>query len=147
MLRHLITIYGDVGISDHTTDATIPIAATSLGACMIEKHLCLSRNDPIEDRAFSMEPHEFAQMTKAVRMTWEAMQPKKPTPLIESSRELRRSLYVVQDMKAGDVFTEENLRSIRPFHGLPPRDYPSILGQKAKIDIERGTPLRRGMIA
>ena len=74
------------------------------------------------------------------------MQTKKPAPLIESSRELRRSLYVVQDMKAGDVFTEANVRSIRPFNGLPPRDLPNILGQKAKIDIERGTALRRMMV-
>ena len=145
-LRYLISSYGDVGISDHTTDSVIPIAATALGACVIEKHLCLSRTDPIEDKAFSMEPGEFSKMCRDVRTTWEAMQTKKPAPLIESSRELRRSLYVVQDMKAGDVFTEANVRSIRPFHGLPPRDLPNILGQKAKIDIERGTALRRMMV-
>tara|TARA_R110000868_G_scaffold5117_3_gene31633 strand:- start:3097 stop:4116 length:1020 start_codon:yes stop_codon:yes gene_type:complete len=145
-LKYLITSYGDAGISDHTLGSVVAIAATAMGACVIEKHLCLSRTDPIEDKEFSMEPNEFARMCKDVRVTWEAMQVKKPAPVIESSRELRRSLYVVQDMKAGDVFTEANVRSIRPFHGLPPRHLPKVLGQKAKIDIERGTALRMAMV-
>ena len=90
-----------------------------------------------------MGANEFLDMTIQVRATWEAMQQK---PIGQQSRELRRSLYVVQDMKAGDVFTEYNLRSIRPFGGLPPREYPNILGSIAKIDIQRGTPLSAAMV-
>ncbi len=143
LLRHLLSRYGDAGISDHSLGSTIPIAATAMGACLIEKHLCLSRGHPIEDAAFSMEPGEFRQMVDDVETTWLALQPK---PINTENRELRRSLYVVEDMKAGDVFTKQNLRSIRPFHGLPPRDLPNILGCKARLDIERGTPLQRFMV-
>jgi pseudaminic acid synthase len=135
------------GLSDHTvSDAigiAVPVAAVALGACIIEKHLTLSRSEPGPDSAFSLEPHEFKAMVDAVRVTekalgkvyfgWSAKE--------ASSRVFRRSLFVVQNLKRGDLFTAENVRSIRPGHGLHSRHLSEVLGRRAASDIERGTPL------
>jgi pseudaminic acid synthase len=133
-----------VGLSDHTLGIAAPVAAAALGACIIEKHLTLSRSTPGPDSAFSLEPHEFKAMVDAVRTAEEALG-KVHFGLSgkeEASRAFRRSLFVVQDVKKGEVFTAENVRSIRPGHGLHPRHLTEVLGKSAAHGIKRGTPLR-----
>ncbi len=132
-----------VGLSDHTMGIAAPVAAVALGACIIEKHLTLSRSDPGPDSAFSLEPHEFKAMVDAVHVAEKALgeihfgvSPKEASIIV-----YRRSLFVVQDMKQGEPFTTENVRSIRPGHGLHTRHLSEVLGQHAARDIDRGTPL------
>ena len=132
-----------VGLSDHTLGIAVPVAAVSLGACIVEKHLTLSRAEPGPDSVFSLEPEEFRAMVDAVRVAEKALG-RVYFGLSEkesASRVFRRSLFVVEDMKAGQVFTPRNVRSIRPGHGLHTRHLPEILGNKATRDIERGSPL------
>jgi pseudaminic acid synthase len=131
------------GLSDHTMGIAVPVAAVALGACIIEKHLTLSRSEPGPDSAFSLEPHEFKSMVDAVRVAENALGEVQfgCSPKEASSRVFRRSLFVVQDVRCGEPFTVENIRSIRPGHGLHTRHLPEILGQHAAKDIERGTPL------
>jgi N-acetylneuraminate synthase len=121
----------------------VPVAAVALGACIIEKHLTLSRSEPGPDSAFSLEPHEFKALVNAVRVAEKALGEVHfgIGGSDASSRVFRRSLFVVQDVKRGEVFTAENVRSIRPGHGLHTRHLPEVLGQRAAADIERGTPL------
>lgn len=133
------------GLSDHTTGTDIPIAATALGACLIEKHFTLP-GLVTEDSAFSLEPAEFAQMVRAVRSTWAALQPSRAASE-QSSRPLRRSLYAVADIAAGEEFSTTNVRSIRPGHGLPPKEIDRLLGRTATRDVARGTPLASDMVA
>lgn len=136
------------GLSDHTLGITAPVAAVALGACLIEKHFTLSRDEPGPDSAFSLEPHEFRSMVEAVR-TAEAALGKvtyERTDKEQASVVFRRSLFVVQDVRAGDVFSKDNVRSIRPGNGLPPKAYPEVLGRRATCDVERGTPLSWEMI-
>jgi N-acetylneuraminate synthase len=132
------------GLSDHTMGIAVPVAAVALGACIIEKHLTLSRSEPGPDSAFSLEPHEFKAMVDAVRVTEKALGKVYfgCSAKEASSRVFRRSLFVVQDVKRGDLFTAENVRSIRPGHGLHTRHLAEVLGRHAACDIERGTPLR-----
>jgi len=131
------------GLSDHTAGIAVPVAAVALGACIIEKHLTLSRSEPGPDSAFSLEPHEFKAMAEAVRIAEKALgQVHFGVSAKEAdSRVFRRSLFVVQSMKRGEAFTTENLRSIRPGYGLHTRHLPEVLGRQAARDIERGTPL------
>jgi pseudaminic acid synthase len=133
-----------VGLSDHTLGIAVPVAAVALGACIIEKHLTLSRSESGPDTAFSLEPHEFKEMVDAVRVTQKALGEIHfgVSAKEASSRIFRRSLFVVRDVKRGEQFTEENVRSIRPGHGLHTRHLGEILGREATRDIERGTPLR-----
>jgi len=132
-----------VGLSDHTLGIAVPVAAVALGACIIEKHLTLSRSIPGPDSAFSLEPHEFKAMVEAVRIAEKALGTihygagDREAP----SRNFRRSLFVVRDMKAEDIFTPENVRSIRPGYGLHTRHLKDIMGRHCTRDIERGTPL------
>ena len=132
-----------VGLSDHTMGIAAPVAAVALGACIIEKHLTLSRSVPGPDSAFSLEPHEFKAMVDAVRTTEKALGEVNfgVSGKEEASRVYRRSLFVVQDVKKGEAFTAENVRSIRPGHGLHTRHLAEILGKPAARDTERGTPL------
>jgi pseudaminic acid synthase len=132
-----------VGLSDHTMDSAVAVAAVALGACIIEKHLTLSRSEPGPDSAFSLEPQEFKAMVDAVRITEKALgtvhfgiEAKEA-----SSRVFRRSLFVVQNVKRGEAFTAQNVRSIRPGYGLHTRHLQEVLGRCAAEDIERGTPL------
>jgi pseudaminic acid synthase len=131
------------GLSDHTMGIAVPVAAVALGACIIEKHITLSRSEPGPDSAFSLEPHEFKAMVDAVRVAEKASGEVHfgYSAKEASSRVFRRSLFVVQDVKRGDPFTVENVRSIRPGHGLHTRHLPEVLGRHAACDIERGTPL------
>lgn len=131
------------GLSDHTLGTAIPVAAASTGASIIEKHLTLDRSAGGPDAHFSLEPDEFALMVRAVRDAQEAIG--RPSyDLTESqkaSRMFRRSLFSARDIKAGEAMTAENVRSVRPGHGLPPKHLPEVLGKTAKQDIPFGTPM------
>ncbi len=131
------------GLSDHTMGVAVPVAAVALGACIIEKHLTLSRSDRGPDSAFSLEPNEFKAMVDAVRVAEKALGEVHfgCSPKEANSRIFRRSLFVVKDVKAGELLTAENVRSIRPAHGLHTRHLCDVLGKRAGKDIERGTPL------
>jgi len=137
-----------VGLSDHTLETTTPVAAVAMGACFIEKHLTLSRSAGGPDASFSLEPAEFAAMAKTVRQTERALGVVRYslTPSEISNQTFRRSLFVVQDMHTGDTFNMENVRSIRPSHGLHTRYLEQILGCKATCDILKGTPLEWAFI-
>lgn len=131
------------GLSDHSLGITVPIAAVSLGAKIVEKHFTLSRADGGPDAAFSLEPEELKAMVKAIRETEKALGNVcyNLTDKMKSSREFSRSLFVVKDIKTGESFKEENIRSIRPGFGLHTRYYNDILGKYAKSDIKKGTPM------
>ena len=137
-----------VGLSDHTLGIAVPVAAVALGACIIEKHLTLQRGDGGPDAAFSLEPHEFKTMVAAIRTAERALG-KVSYQLSEkehASRVFRRSLFVVKNMQAGEEFTRENVRSIRPGMGLPVKDLNRIVGKKSAYPIMRGQPLQSDMI-
>jgi pseudaminic acid synthase len=137
-----------VGLSDHTLGIAVPVAAAALGARVIEKHFTLSRADGGPDCGFSLEPAEFKEMVDAVRVVEKAVGRVcyGETEADQKSRIYRRSLFAVEDIKAGEMFTRGNVRSIRPGHGLPPRELDGLLGQLAACDILRGTPLKQGII-
>ena len=132
-----------VGLSDHTMGVAVPVAAVALGACIIEKHLTLSRELAGPDSAFSLDPAEFKSMVAAVRSAQRALGGVKFGVNDEDSKSriFRRSLFVVQDINAGESFTDENVRSIRPANGLHTRYLPEVLGKLAARHITRGTPL------
>ena len=138
-----------VGLSDHTLGISVPIASVALGACIIEKHLTLDRKLGAPDAAFSLEPEEFKAMVKSVREAEKALGEVSYdlTEKMKKSSEFSRSLFVVKDIKAGEVFTEENIRSIRPGYGLPPKYLKDILGKRATQDIKKGTPLKWKLIS
>lgn len=143
-IPHLATTFNvPVGLSDHTLGVAVPLAAVTLGACIIEKHFTLSREVPGPDSAFSLEPEEFREMVESVRVVEKALGEVSylVTEREASSRVFRRSLFVVQDVRAGEMFTEANVRSIRPSYGLHPRNRDKVIGRCASQDIERGTPL------
>ncbi len=131
------------GLSDHSMGCTVAVASVALGAKMVEKHLTLSRADGGPDAEFSMEPAEFKQMVDEIRIVEKALG-RVTYELTEQqvrSREDGRSLFVVKDIKAGEIVTEENVRSIRPNFGLHTMYYEEVLGKTAKTDIKKGTPL------
>lgn len=143
-IPHLAEAFGVVaGLSDHTLGTAVPVAAVALGACVIEKHLTLSRDVPGPDSAFSLEPHEFKAMVEAVRTAEKALGGVHYglSAKEAASRAFRRSLFVVKDVRRGEAFTAENVRSIRPGHGLPPKYLPEVLGRRAARDVAAGTPL------
>jgi len=132
-----------VGLSDHTLGIAIPVAAVALGACIIEKHLTLSRSIPSPDSAFSLEPEEFKAMVEAIRTVEKSLgEARYEIGQQEAkSRVFRRSLFVVEDVKADELFTQKNMRCIRPGYGIHPRHFEDVLGHRAVRDIRRGTPL------
>ena len=132
-----------VGLSDHTMGCAVAGAGVALGAKVVEKHLTLRRADGGADAAFSMEPEEFKEMVDHIRMIEKAVGKVTYdlTPKQKKSREHSRSLFVAQDMKAGDVFTPENLRSVRPSCGLHTRYYEELLGKRITRDARLGTPM------
>jgi pseudaminic acid synthase len=138
-----------VGLSDHTMGIAAPVVAVALGACIIEKHLCLRRSDGGPDGAFSLEPAEFKAMVEAVRIAEKTLGTAQfdASPREANSRKFRRSLFAVEDIKKGDLFTRQNVRSIRPSDGLHPRHLDEILGKRAALDVERGTPLNWSLVA
>lgn len=143
------TFHVTVGLSDHTRTLAVPVAAVALGASIIEKHFTLSRSLGGPDSAFSLEPSEFKAMVDAVRDAEKALGAVHygPTGNETESLAFRRSLFVVRDVKAGDIFTTHNVRSIRPSHGLPPKFLQTVIGRRAAVNIEKGTPLSWSLIA
>lgn len=148
-IPHMRELFGcAVGLSDHTLGIGAAVASVALGAVVIEKHFTLSRAEGGVDAAFSLEPAEMAQLVRECRtaalalgaVSYERAEQE------QKSLQFRRSLYVVEDMKAGDVFTEKNLRRIRPGMGLSPKYYDIILGKKVNRDIARGTPVQWDLI-
>ncbi len=133
------------GLSDHTLGTSSAVASVALGASIIEKHFTLSRAVEGVDSSFSLEPSELKAMVGSVREVEKALGSVgyKVTEKEAESRVFRRSLFVVEDIKKGEVFTKEKIRSIRPGYGLPPKYLKEIIGKKAIKDIERGTPLKK----
>ncbi|MCL1884779.1 MAG: pseudaminic acid synthase [Defluviitaleaceae bacterium] len=129
-----------VGLSDHTMGSAVASAAVALGACMIEKHFILDRSLGGVDSAFSMNPEEFRQMVDSIRIIEKAVSEPDYTK-ISAGRGGARSLFATKEIRKGEAFTPENLRSIRPGNGLHPKYYPQILGSLATCDIKFGTPL------
>ena len=137
-----------VGLSDHTLGIGAAVASMALGARVVEKHFTLNREDGGVDSAFSLEPEEMAQLVRECNTAVEAlghvsyeMQEQEKKSLI-----YRRSIYITEDMKAGDVLTEKNMRCIRPGNGLEPKYYEELLGMHLKYDVSRGTPMRRELV-
>jgi pseudaminic acid synthase len=136
------------GLSDHTLGPEVPIVAVTLGANIIEKHFTLSRNSGSEDDEFSLTPEEFKNMVQSVRIVEKSIGKVTYGGVASesSTRALRRSLFVVDNIKAGEAFTPQNVRSIRPGGGLHTMHYEDIIGKRARHDIERGTPLKWDLI-
>ena len=132
-----------VGLSDHTMGHAVAVASVAMGAKVVEKHLTLSRAEGGVDSAFSMEPAEFKQMTEQIRMVEKALGrvTYELTEKQKGEREHARSLFIAEDMKAGDVLNEANVRSVRPANGLHTRYYEELLGRKVNRDVKMGTPL------
>jgi len=136
------------GFSDHSLNNTMDIAAIALGGSIIEKHITLSRADGGPDAAFSLEPNEFKELVKSIRILEKALG--KPFYGVDNSESesvlFRKSLFVVTNIKRGEKFTAKNIRSIRPGAGLKPKYYDDIINKKAKVDIKKGTPLNWRLI-
>jgi N-acetylneuraminate synthase len=143
-IPHLAQAFGAVaGLSDHTLGTAASVAAIALGACVIEKHFTLSRADGGPDAAFSLEPDELRQLVADCRAAWEALGEVDydVTGSEQGNIVFRRSLFAVQPIAAGETFTKENVRSIRPGYGMPPKHLPNVLGRKARRALARGEPL------
>lgn len=143
-IRDMVDRFGvPIGLSDHTLGTSVAVAAVAVGACVIEKHVTLARGDGGPDAAFSLEPDELARLCVECRTAWQALgrvnYDREPSE--DDIAALRRSLYVVADIASGEVFTERNIRSIRPGYGLAPKHLRSILGRRAGRPLRRGTPL------
>jgi len=132
-----------VGLSDHTMGATVPAVAVGLGACVVEKHFTKSREEEGPDSEFSMEPHEFKDMVSAVRIAELAVGTVtySLTEKEKNSQVFRKSIFVVEDVEAGEQLTAENTRVIRPGYGLAPKHFDQVLGRTTNKKIQRGTPL------
>ena len=132
-----------VGLSDHTLGPTVPIVATSLGATVIEKHVTLSRQDKGPDSEFSLEPQELKQLCEATKSAWQALGQAgyERKPAEQANARFRRSIYFVQDLAAGQVITEKDIRRIRPGFGLPPKHFEQLIGMRTKQVITRGEPV------
>ena len=149
MIKDMAMRYGVItGLSDHTMGCAVPIVATAYGAKIIEKHFILDHSIGGPDAAFSMSAEEFSAMVKVVREAEKAIGvvDYSLTENQKKSREFSRSIYVVEDMKSGDIVTEKNVRSIRPGFGLHPKYLSEVIGKKIKIDVTRGTPLGFEMV-
>ncbi len=149
MVKDFADRYGVIsGLSDHTIGSTVPIVATCLGAKIIEKHFILNKEIGGADASFSMDELEFTEMVKAVREAEKAIGivDYTLTAKQKKGREFSRSLYVVEDIKAGDVITKKNVRSIRPGYGMHPKYLEKILGKKASENLSKGTALSFDLI-
>jgi pseudaminic acid synthase len=143
-IPHLRELFGcEVGLSDHTMGVGAGVAAVALGATVIEKHFTLARADGGVDSAFSLEPHEMQSLVVETERAWRALGEVRygPTAAEKPSLRHRRSLYVVEDVKAGEILTRGNVRAIRPGLGLAPKHLDQVLGRPARMDLKRGAPL------
>lgn len=143
-IPHLQQLFGtEVGLSDHTMGVGTSIAAIALGATVIEKHFTTSREDGGVDAAFSMEPHELKLLVEESERAWHSLGKIQygPTTAEVASLEHRRSLYIGEDLQVGDVLTKDNVRIIRPGHGLAPKYLDLVLGKTIKAGVVKGTPL------
>lgn len=143
-IPHMRELFGcEVGLSDHTMGVGVSVASVALGATVIEKHFTLNRADGGVDSAFSLEPAEMAQLVLETERAWQALGQVSygPTAAEQKSLQFRRSLYIVQDMKAGEVLTRDNVRAIRPGYGLPTKYLDRVLGKPVTQDVKRGTAL------
>jgi N-acetylneuraminate synthase len=143
-LPHMSALFNcQVGVSDHTMGTGVAITGVALGATVLEKHFTLSRADGGVDSAFSMEPAEMTTLLVEAERAWQALGQVSygPSEVEKPSLKHRRSLYIVKDMKAGEVFTSNNVKAIRPGLGLPPKYYDIILGKSSRCDIVKGTPV------
>lgn len=148
-IPHLKELFNcEIGLSDHTMGIGVPVAAVALGATVVEKHFCMSRAEGGVDSAFSLEPHELKLLVVETEKAWQSLgtvqygiqeSEKKSLPF-------KRSVYAVKDIRAGDLFTVENIKVIRPGDGLPPKYFEKLMGTAAKEDIAAGTPLGNGLI-
>ncbi|MDD2580809.1 MAG: pseudaminic acid synthase [Desulfuromonadaceae bacterium] len=146
-MRELFDV--QVGLSDHSMGTGVAVAAVALGATVIEKHFTLNRADGGVDSTFSLEPEEMRSLVVETERAWQSLGQVSYGPTEKEMKSLvfRRSLYVVKDMKAGDVFTAENVRAIRPGYGLAPKYYDTIMGKSVGGDVERGMPLTWDMLS
>jgi N-acetylneuraminate synthase len=148
-IPHMRALFGcEVGLSDHTMGVGVSVASVALGATVIEKHFTLRRADGGVDSAFSMEPHEIEHLVTETERAWQALGTISygPTEAEQKSLQFRRSLYITEDMKAGDPLTRENMRIIRPGFGLPPKYFSQILGRCVNRDVVRGTAVNWSII-
>lgn len=143
-IPHLRELFGcEVGLSDHTMGVGVSVASVALGATVVEKHFTLNRADGGVDSTFSMEPAEMAQLVVESVRAWQALGQVSygATEAEKKSLQFRRSLYIVKNLKAGDVLTKENVRAIRPGLGMPTKYIEQVLGKVVKYDVPRGTAL------
>jgi pseudaminic acid synthase len=148
-IPHMRELFGcEVGLSDHTMGVGVSVAAVSHGATVIEKHFTLDRADGGVDSAFSLEPAEFAALVTETARAWQSLGQVSYGPSNAETRAVtrRRSIYIVQDVSAGDVLTRENLRCIRPGLGLPPKFFEELLGKPVKNEAKKGTPMRWDLV-
>ena len=136
------------GLSDHTLGTTASVAAVALGACVIEKHFTLSRQDKGPDSEFSIEPDELKRLCQDTLDAWSALGRAgfERQQAEEASKRYRRSIYFVRDMKAGQIITDADIRRIRPGFGLPPKHYEQVLGRTVREDVKRGTAVQWGLL-
>jgi pseudaminic acid synthase len=149
-MPHLARAHGVIaGLSDHTLGTAVAVASVALGAAVIEKHFTLARADGGPDSAFSLEPDELARLVADCRDAWAALGDVhyEEVAAEAASRDHRRSLYVVADVRQGETLSDANVRSIRPGHGLPPKHLPDVIGRAAARDLKRGEPLSWDRIA
>ncbi len=143
-IPHLKKLFNcEVGLSDHTMGIGVSVAATAIGASVIEKHFVLNRSDGGVDSAFSMEPPEMAQLVSETWRAWQALGGVRygPTKDEKNSLQFRRSLYVVKDTPKGEILDEQSIKAIRPGFGLATKHLESVLGRKTKVDVKKGTAL------
>ena len=138
----------EIGLSDHTLGLGVAVASVALGASVIEKHLTLSRSDGGVDSNFSMEPDEMKSLVAETERAWQGFGNISygPTKSEKKSFIFRRSIYVVQDLKAGDVLSLENIRCIRPGLGMPPKYFDTLLGSRVNKDVKKGTPMNWDLV-
>lgn len=149
MIPALKSMYGcKVGLSDHSMGSTVAVGAAAMGIKMVEKHLTLKRSDGGPDAGFSMEPQEFKEMVDNIRIIEKSLGSSeyKLTPKQEGERYLSRSLFVSKDVKAGEIISDENIKSVRPANGLHPKYYEDVIGKKWAVDVKMGEPLDWNMI-
>ncbi|GEN45508.1 pseudaminic acid synthase [Alkalibacillus haloalkaliphilus] len=142
-IPHMQKLFGyQVGLSDHTLGVGVPVASVALGATVIEKHFTLARADGGVDAEFSLEPNEFKALVEETKRAWQSLGSVQYGPISEEvkSKQLRRSVYITKDVKAGEVLNQNNIRIIRPGYGLPPKYFNTLIGKRINQDVKSGTP-------